>query len=141
MRALVSGATVSLVATDLDGTIWDGEGTIHPRTLAALARLEERGIPVVAATARRPSSALRHLSAHGVLVPAVLFDGALGRDFVGRTTFPKQAFDPQTATWVLRTLVDIGIEPCVNVDELTVIWPFGLIDSDEVATTYSQNWV
>lgn len=43
-----------LVASDLDGTIVRPDGTISPRTLAALAACEERGIDVVFVTGRPP---------------------------------------------------------------------------------------
>jgi hydroxymethylpyrimidine pyrophosphatase-like HAD family hydrolase len=43
-----------LVATDLDGTIVRSDGTISPRTIAALSRAEEAGAQVVLVTGRPP---------------------------------------------------------------------------------------
>jgi hypothetical protein len=108
---------IGLVVTDLDGTLWDHRCRIHPRTLEALSRLESAGIPVLAATARRPYSVTRHLGSNGVNLPAVLFDGCLGRDFRSGSTFHKRSFDTETATWVLGELRAVGIEPCMNVDD------------------------
>jgi hydroxymethylpyrimidine pyrophosphatase-like HAD family hydrolase len=108
---------VNLVVTDLDGTIWDGRGRIHPRTSAALDRLDSQGIPVLAATARRPTSALRLMASNDICLPAVLFDGCLGRDFRTSSTFHRRTFEPETAAWVLDVLGIAGIEPCVNVDD------------------------
>ena len=48
-----------LVATDLDGTLLRSDGTISPRTSAALAALEAAGIGMVFVTARPPRW-LRH---------------------------------------------------------------------------------
>jgi hydroxymethylpyrimidine pyrophosphatase-like HAD family hydrolase len=104
-----------LIVTDLDGTIWDRQGRIHPRTLAALAHLESREVPVLAATARRPSSALGIMASNGVILPAVLFDGCLGHDFRSGSTFHLRTFETETAAWVLEVLAAAGIEPCVNI--------------------------
>ena len=41
-----------LVATDLDGTLLHSDGTVTERTRAALAALDERGVPVVFTTGR-----------------------------------------------------------------------------------------
>jgi HAD superfamily hydrolase (TIGR01484 family) len=43
-----------LVATDLDGTIVRSDGTISPRTVAALCRIEEAGAQLVFVTGRPP---------------------------------------------------------------------------------------
>ncbi len=57
MRGLGSGVVRSfprLVATDLDGTIVRGDGTISARTVAALARVEAAGARFVLVTGRPP---------------------------------------------------------------------------------------
>ena len=41
-----------LVATDLDGTLLRSDGTVSARTVATLAELDRRGVPVVFVTAR-----------------------------------------------------------------------------------------
>jgi hypothetical protein len=51
-----------------------------------------------------------------LLLPAVLLDGSLGRDFASGVTFHRHAFDPAIAASVLATLASLGIEPCVNLD-------------------------
>jgi Cof subfamily protein (haloacid dehalogenase superfamily) len=43
-----------LIATDLDGTVVRSDGTVAPRTAAALRAAEERGVMVVVATGRPP---------------------------------------------------------------------------------------
>ena len=45
-------STPRLVATDLDGTLLRPDGTVSDRTRRVVARLEERGVPVVFVTAR-----------------------------------------------------------------------------------------
>ena len=44
--------TPRLVATDLDGTLLHSDGTVTPRTRAALEALDARGVPVVFTTGR-----------------------------------------------------------------------------------------
>jgi hydroxymethylpyrimidine pyrophosphatase-like HAD family hydrolase len=107
---------ISLVVTDLDGTLWDRDGRIHNLTLDALHELDRRGLPVLAATARRPASARRVMDANNVLLPVVLFDGSLGKDFATGATFHREVFEPAHAAAVLEALVLLGLEPCVNID-------------------------
>lgn len=107
---------VDLVVTDLDGTLWDGAVGTHPLTLAALARLREAGLPVLAATARRPAAALEVMTAHDVLLPAVVFDGALGHDFVSRQVFHRAPIGRDAAEAVVHEFADCGLEPCLNID-------------------------
>ncbi|HEY5186720.1 MAG TPA: HAD family hydrolase [Actinomycetes bacterium] len=45
---------VGLVATDLDGTIVGHDGTVSARTVAALAAVEDAGVPLVLVTGRPP---------------------------------------------------------------------------------------
>src|SRR5690348_4282178 len=66
------------VVTDLDGTVVRRDGTVSAATLHAVHALQERGIPVVAATARTPAGvdALHTLSP--LLTFAVCCGGAVG---------------------------------------------------------------
>ncbi|MEZ5192652.1 MAG: HAD-IIB family hydrolase [Nocardioides sp.] len=48
----MSGPVPGLVATDLDGTLVRPDGSVSARTRTTLARLAERGVPVVLVTAR-----------------------------------------------------------------------------------------
>jgi len=107
---------ISLVVTDLDGTLWDRDGRVHELTLHALQELDRRGIPVLAATGRRPASARQLMVANRVLLPAVVFDGSLGKDFATGATFHRTAFAPPDAAAVLEALQQIDLEPCVNID-------------------------
>jgi Cof subfamily protein (haloacid dehalogenase superfamily) len=47
---------IRLVATDLDGTLLDPSGAVHPRTAAAVAAARAVGIHVVPVTGRPPNS-------------------------------------------------------------------------------------
>jgi len=71
-----------LVATDLDGTLLDDRGRVSDRTRAAVAALEEHGVPFVVVTARpmRWMHDLRHIiGPHGLAIVsngAILYDVA-----------------------------------------------------------------
>lgn len=69
---------IRAVVTDLDGTIVRADGTVSPRMMDAIQRLHDKGIPVIAATARTPAG-LRSLSdLDGRFAMAVCSGGAIG---------------------------------------------------------------
>jgi hydroxymethylpyrimidine pyrophosphatase-like HAD family hydrolase len=112
----VKRPTIGLIVTDLDGSFWDAQGRAHPDTLGALEEVRRAGIPVLAATARRPASVLETMADNGVLLPCVLFDGSLGRDFTDGVTFHRCVFDPETASSVLDAFIASGVEPSLNIE-------------------------
>jgi len=62
-----------LVASDLDGTLLRPDGTLAPRTAAALVRAADLGIDVVFVTARPPrwlADLAPHVAGHGVAICA-----------------------------------------------------------------------
>lgn len=61
---------------DLDGTLLDGQDSIHPRNLAALAAARERGVQVMVVTGRSRVTAQPVLDELGLGTVAVLFNGA-----------------------------------------------------------------
>jgi Cof subfamily protein (haloacid dehalogenase superfamily) len=77
-------ASFDAVVTDLDGTVIRRDGTVSAATLHAARILEERGVPLLAATARTPAGvdALDALSRY--LTFAVCCSGAVG--YVPATT-------------------------------------------------------
>jgi hypothetical protein len=108
---------IDLVVTDLDGTLWDGTGRIHPRTFRALEIVAAASIPLLAATGRRAMSAWPVMEANGVALPAVFLDGAIGFEYRATTPFYKRAFSPEVAAEVLQILDELDISPVVNVDD------------------------
>ena len=74
-------------------------------------------MPVLAATGRRAASAWPLMEANGIALPTVLLDGALGREFGSTTAFHTHAFRPEAAAQVLKILEELGVSPCINVDD------------------------
>jgi hydroxymethylpyrimidine pyrophosphatase-like HAD family hydrolase len=130
-------APVSLVVTDLDGTLWDRTTRIHPSTRDALDRLEQAGIPVLVATARRAATVRLLLSQNDLVLPAVLLDGALGRDLRTGETFHRRTFPTDDGVAILDAFATAGVEPCVNVvspdDVDAVIGPNPSSDAEYLA--------
>jgi HAD superfamily hydrolase (TIGR01484 family) len=112
----VNRPRIDLIVTDLDGSLWDAKGRVHPDTLAALRILVAGGTTVLAATARRPASALATMQENGILLPCVLFDGSLGRDFTDNSTFHRCVFDVESGLSVLEIFTEAGLEPSLNVE-------------------------
>jgi Cof subfamily protein (haloacid dehalogenase superfamily) len=84
-----------VIATDLDRTlIWD-DYVLRPRTLAALARAREAGLPVIVVTGRMVQSAQRVLAPAGWSDPIVCYQGAAVVDADG--------------TWLLHEPIELGV--------------------------------
>jgi hydroxymethylpyrimidine pyrophosphatase-like HAD family hydrolase len=106
---------VSLVVTDLDGTLWDDRKNVSAETLSAIAELRARGIAVIAATARGPSSTFAAFKEIGLNMPAVLCNGAIGRLFDG-TSFHEIAFSKSTVADVLEAFSHASLVPHIPIN-------------------------
>lgn len=76
--------TYSIVFTDIDGTLLNSRGQVPPATRAALARLQERGVPVVLCSARPPVGVRKVAALAGIHGPSVCYSGSLALDREGR---------------------------------------------------------
>jgi Cof subfamily protein (haloacid dehalogenase superfamily) len=114
-RAGNLGHAISLVVTDLDGTLWGSSTVVHERTWVALAALREVGLRVLAATGRTWKSAQRLLERNDLELPLVALDGAVCRDVDG-SLFHRATFSPEDALSVLRALRELEIDPIVHID-------------------------
>lgn len=70
-------AKVSLIATDLDGTLLRNDGTISPRTCAAIGAAQAAGVTVAFVTGRPPRGVRHLVQAAGVTATAVCANGAM----------------------------------------------------------------
>lgn len=103
--------------TDLDGTLWRLEDEIHPETLGALRQVLASDTALVIATGRRRGSVLRPLAPLGVLPPAIVLNGAIGLDLATQERFQRAPFITDDALAVLDAFRDVGLDPCLYVDE------------------------
>lgn len=111
---------VSLVVTDLDGTLWHTDDHVAPEVVDAIAALEARGVPLLVATGRRVTSARIPLERIGVAPPAVVLNGALGVDLASGARFHRAAYPREEAIAVLAAFQGVGLEPVVYVDHPTI---------------------
>ena len=116
MATLADVPAVSLVVTDLDGTLWDSRLYTHPRTRAAWGEIERRGVTILVATGRRVGSAAPPLAELGLRPPAVCLNGALGLDLADARRFHRATIDAGDALDVLAAFRTHGLQPCVYVD-------------------------
>lgn len=66
-----------IFATDLDGTLLDREGRVHPRDAAAIVRARAAGIVVTIATGRLTTGTLPIAASLGLDAPLVCADGGV----------------------------------------------------------------
>lgn len=115
--ATVGGVpAVSLVVTDLDGTLWDHDERTHPDTRLAWDAIVHSGVPILVATGRRVGSAARSLVELGLRPPAVCLNGALGLDLADAQRFHQATIAAPDALAVLAAFRAHGMQPCVYVD-------------------------
>lgn len=129
--------TETLVITDLDGSFWGRELRCHPSTLAAVAELERRGVPLLVATGRRAASARKGLAQNGLTrdrsnLPAVLLNGALGVDMVTEARFHTHPFSATDARHVVERLAAVELSPIIYTDD-------GMVCSAPDATTHPDH--
>jgi hydroxymethylpyrimidine pyrophosphatase-like HAD family hydrolase len=107
------GETPLLVATDLDGTIVRGDGTISERTVAAFARVEKAGGRFVLVTGRPPRVMAEIAEVFGCRGTAICANGALSYDMATGQVTARHLIPPAvlaSAAAALRAAVPgIGI--------------------------------
>jgi Cof subfamily protein (haloacid dehalogenase superfamily) len=110
---MVVRETPLLVATDLDGTIVRGDGTISARTVAAFSRVEAAGGRFVLVTGRPPRVMPEIAAAFGYRGTAICANGALSYDMATGEVTTRHLIPPAVlaaAAAALRAAVPgIGI--------------------------------
>jgi Cof subfamily protein (haloacid dehalogenase superfamily) len=93
-----------LVATDLDGTLVHSDGSVTPRTRAALNRLEELGIPVIFVTGRPLRWAVEVFEHVGEIGLAVVSNGSLVWNVHSHTIERERPLLPEAGLEVCRLI-------------------------------------
>jgi HAD superfamily hydrolase (TIGR01484 family) len=100
----VTGVAPRLVATDLDGTVVRSDGTISPRTVAMIARLERAGIAFVMVTGRPPRWMTTIAQETGHRGLAVCANGALLYDLHTERVVTAHLLEPEAVCAVVAAL-------------------------------------
>ena len=93
-----------LVASDLDGTLVRSDGTVAPRTVDVLRRVEEAGVPFVMVTGRPPRWMAEISKQTGHRGIAVCANGALVYDLHTEQVMESSLLEEAAATEVVRAL-------------------------------------
>lgn len=107
---------ISLVVTDLDGTVWHTDDQIPDVVVSAIGELKRREIPLLVATGRRLASARDPFARIGIALPSVVLNGALGVDLTDGSRFHRAPFTADQATAVLAGFRSAGLAPVIYVD-------------------------
>ena len=114
---------ISLVVTDLDGTLWHTDFSIHPETAHALDELRRREVPLLVATGRRMRSTRDPLERIGLAPPAIVMNGAVGVHLATGERFHLAPFTTTDALAVLDAFERCGLSPVVYVESDEVdVW-------------------
>jgi hydroxymethylpyrimidine pyrophosphatase-like HAD family hydrolase len=109
---------IEAVITDLDGTFWAADMSVHAETHGAVAQIDAAGIPFVIATGRRARGALHGLAAAGYHDrPGILMNGALVRDRLDGPSFVVEKISGADALAIIAAFDDHGLEPIAYVDD------------------------
>ncbi len=100
------GAPPRLVATDLDGTIIRGDGSISPRTIAAFGRVEQAGARFILVTGRPPRAMTEMAEAFGHRGTAIVSNGALSYDMRTGQVTAVQLIQPEQLAAAVKALRD-----------------------------------
>jgi Cof subfamily protein (haloacid dehalogenase superfamily) len=108
---------VQAFACDLDGTLIGRDGLLRPRTLAAIARAQAAGIPVLVATGRMFRSVARYLGQAGIRDPVVCYQGAAVVDPTTGEFLLHEPLELDIAREAITALLASGVSPNVYVDD------------------------
>ena len=118
LSGLPCRSDVRLIATDLDGTLLDGDGLISPRTAAALRTAEQAGITVVFVTGRPlrwMDDLWPHVGDHGL---AICSNGGVVYDAGERRVVRSRGIPPETVTEVARRISEIAPDSADALEKL-----------------------
>lgn len=129
---------IRMIALDIDGTLVDADLQVRARTRAAIAAARDRGVEVVLATGRMPSSAVIFANQLGLAAPLVGHQGAIIRAMPAKRERPVAVtahvrgrvgrvlhhapLSAAASREAVRWCREHGLDPHLNVLERLVVW-------------------
>jgi Cof subfamily protein (haloacid dehalogenase superfamily) len=107
---------VRVVATDFDRTLVWTDTALQARTIAAMHRARDAGVPVIVVTGRMVQSVRRALEPAGIEAPVICYQGAVVADADG-TWLRHEPLPVELARETIAALADEGYSPNVYVDD------------------------
>ena len=120
-------------ACDLDGTLIGRRAVLGDRTLAAIARSQAAGVPVLVATGRMFRSVEPYLERAAIREPVVCYQGAAVVDPETREFLLHEPLDLDVAREAIAALQSQGLSPNVYVDDRLYV-----AQETEYSRAYSQ---
>jgi Cof subfamily protein (haloacid dehalogenase superfamily) len=108
---------VQAFACDFDRTLVGRDGFLRPRTLAAIARSQAVGIPVIVATGRMFRSVRPYLEEAGIAEPVVCYQGAAVVDPSSEVFLLHEPIPLETAREAVELMSTLGHPPNCYVDD------------------------
>ena len=121
-----------VVASDFDRTLVWTDVTLHPRTITAMRRADEAGIPVIVVTGRMVKSVRQALEPAGIEAPVIAYQGAVVAD-EGGTWLRHEPLPLELAREIVAALDGEGYSPNVYVDDELYV-----ADDTEAARAYAR---
>lgn len=113
-----SSMDIEALVTDLDGTFWATDMSLHAASLETVARLDAAEVPFIIATGRRAQGAMSGIVPLGLQDrAAVLMNGALVRDRLDGPSFHQSAIPNHNALAIRNIFVAHDLEPLVYIDD------------------------
>lgn len=103
---------IKLIATDIDGTIYDWDSGFSPAVRNCLNTLTKNGIKVVLVTGRMHRSAIQVSNELGLGTPVISYQGALIKDVDNKTLFQSTLsieYAKQIIKWARENKVHINL--------------------------------
>jgi hydroxymethylpyrimidine pyrophosphatase-like HAD family hydrolase len=97
-----------ILVTDLDGTLLDRRGQVSPANLAAIRRLQDRGVEVIPATGRSLPECAHVLDAIGHRGHAITAGGSLVHDAADGSVVLRRTLSPALVEGLAGILADHG---------------------------------
>ena len=107
----------TLLVTDLDGTLWDGEEECHQDSLSAIDKVRDSGTHLLIATGRRLRSVRQPFLKYGITEETVLLNGSIGYDFTNESNFYKRQFANDNEARIKEIFTTCGLSPCFYADD------------------------
>ena len=92
---------IKMIATDIDGTIFEWNSGFSPAVKECMAKLKKAGVKVVLVTGRMHSSAIHAANELNLGTPVISYQGALIKDIDNSTLFQK-TLKPETAKKLIK---------------------------------------
>jgi Cof subfamily protein (haloacid dehalogenase superfamily) len=104
LRLVSNELPIRAVVTDLDGTLLRSDGTLSPYSIDVIRSFSRRGLPIFAATARPPASAVSVVREMDLEAPVVCVNGACAVDPIRGQFLFVEPFRRTRVRRLIRTL-------------------------------------